>query len=336
MYRLFLSLLVVLAHLGGAGGFSAGYAVYSFYMLSGWLMTTITNQRYGFTVRGFTLYCTNRALRIYPLYWVGCVLSIVMIASFGQEAVASFHKAIVMPGTFSEIMSNMFIFGLRPDVDGARLVPPTWAIYVELVYYVAIGAVLGRSYRIAKVWFFISALYHVVAFVYPMDRYYGILAASLPFSIGALIYHMQNALRKAFPFSIKRLLVASLAYVTFLVVTQVIFTDVRSQTRLPFYANLLLWSVVIHYASQLKIKSKLLLYINKISGDASYPVYLYHYGVGFIVLEVFDFTPKTITFFIITVPILLIISISVAMLADGTLERIRKRVSEKAEMQNVM
>jgi peptidoglycan/LPS O-acetylase OafA/YrhL len=43
------------------------YAVYSFFILSGFLMTTIMKNTYGYTVSGFKSYAYNRLLRIFPI-----------------------------------------------------------------------------------------------------------------------------------------------------------------------------------------------------------------------------------------------------------------------------
>lgn len=66
-YRVYLALLVVAHHLGGLTGLGS-YAVFGFYMLSGYLMTFIMCRNYHHTTTGFLKYSLNRFLRIYPTY----------------------------------------------------------------------------------------------------------------------------------------------------------------------------------------------------------------------------------------------------------------------------
>ncbi len=72
-YRTFLALMVVALHLGGLS--MGGYAVFGFYVLSGYLMTLIMQNNYGYSALGFYKYALNRFLRIYPIYWVSIVFS---------------------------------------------------------------------------------------------------------------------------------------------------------------------------------------------------------------------------------------------------------------------
>ena len=69
-WRFFLAFLVVISHLWKdmIGG-PAAYAVWGFYVLSGYLMTLVLNEKYGPSINGLKRYAYNRFLRIYPLYW---------------------------------------------------------------------------------------------------------------------------------------------------------------------------------------------------------------------------------------------------------------------------
>lgn len=68
-YRTLLAVMVIFLHLGGMPVIG-GYAVFGFYILSGYLMTLIMHKNYGYTRDGVARYAINRFLRIYPIYWV--------------------------------------------------------------------------------------------------------------------------------------------------------------------------------------------------------------------------------------------------------------------------
>ena len=68
VYRFVLALFVVQAHIpwsGGSGPLSQ-HAVFSFYVLSGFLMTLILNETYGFGAGNCARFWANRMLRLYP------------------------------------------------------------------------------------------------------------------------------------------------------------------------------------------------------------------------------------------------------------------------------
>ena len=67
-YRVILALMVVFQHLGKSYQLGA-YAVFTFFVISGYLMTYILNENYGYSLRGRMKYLLNRILRIYPVYW---------------------------------------------------------------------------------------------------------------------------------------------------------------------------------------------------------------------------------------------------------------------------
>ena len=78
LYRTLLALMVVGLHLGGIPKIGA-YAVFGFYCLSGYLMTFIVLENYGSTVSGILRYAGNRFLRIYPMYFVSIIFTVVII-----------------------------------------------------------------------------------------------------------------------------------------------------------------------------------------------------------------------------------------------------------------
>src|SRR6266581_4208332 len=83
--RFFLSTLVVFSHLSGieAGGHWGYFAVRSFFILSGFVLTKSLHETYKFN---FLPYYGNRLLRIMPLYLFVCAITILVIAAFPEQA----------------------------------------------------------------------------------------------------------------------------------------------------------------------------------------------------------------------------------------------------------
>ena len=77
-FRFILALMVLTTHIGGIE-VVAGIAVWGFFMLSGFLMTAILNNKYGFSPVGLVYYAKSRAMRLLPTYWFSVILTAIII-----------------------------------------------------------------------------------------------------------------------------------------------------------------------------------------------------------------------------------------------------------------
>lgn len=171
MLRVMLAFAVLLSHLPVAdiqfmGG---GLAVQSFFILSGFYMALVLNDKYN----DRTLFYGNRLLRILPTYLVMLVVAAVLLFCFNASATASpglFATAYSHPATAIALgLQNLallgqellFWFRLAPDgalvfdASGALpteqssvawqvlLVPQAWSLSMELMFY-AIAPFLAR------------------------------------------------------------------------------------------------------------------------------------------------------------------------------------------------
>ena len=99
IYRYGLAFCVAISHLwAGMIGGPAAYAVWGFYCLSGFLMTLILNEKYGFSRRGLVNFAFNRMLRIYPAYYAVCA-GMFLLFCFVPDAAARFLPNLHMPRT---------------------------------------------------------------------------------------------------------------------------------------------------------------------------------------------------------------------------------------------
>ena len=192
IYRYGLAFCVAISHLwAGMIGGPAAYSVWGFYCLSGYLMTLILNEKYGFSARGLARFAVNRALRIYPAYYVACA-AMFLIFCFIPGTAAGFLPGLHMPQTAAGWRYTLL---LLPPHDGNELLCGSLALRVELWFYVAIALGLGRSRRIAWAWFLTSVVYTLwlLAIRTPFpERYVYVPACSLAFSWGCLIYHLRD------------------------------------------------------------------------------------------------------------------------------------------------
>ena len=281
IYRFTLSIMVVIAHLAGPViNWTGVYAVFCFYLLSGYLMTLVLNHRYGFDLKGLGRYALNRILRIYPPYLVLLLMAILIVCLI-PEAAKELNESFSMPKHPIHWMHNLLIFGLNGDSN--RLIPPAWSIDVELFFYCVMALILVRSRIICVSWFLFSLGYTVFMVSTGKDfgfRYMSYIGASLPFSLGAVIYFYRKHLPILTPihgmFSITLfLLYACLA--------KFLWANPRD---MGFYIALALGLYIQVYLLNLK-KSGLppwLIKLDKHLGDLSYPIFLCHWQVGAIIV----------------------------------------------------
>ena len=282
--RFFLALLVVQGHIWPElASWTGVYSVYSFYILSGYLMALVLDRTYPFTVAGTRSFLLNRALRIYPPYLLVVVATIPLMIAY-PEVFARLNDAVFyLPESLDAWLRNFAIFGLNIHVQGhgaftPRLVPPGWSLDTELCFYLLMALGLGRGPRIARVWFVASVGFvgwaAVTGASWP-ERFLPLQAASLPFSLGALLYHYQDRL--------PRMGFGHVALAAALFVGNLVFAvhiAVSMQARfLPFYLSVAT-SVYLIAALRQVDPGRLPAALRRADrglGDLSYPVFLAHW-----------------------------------------------------------
>jgi peptidoglycan/LPS O-acetylase OafA/YrhL len=326
IYRFVLAAAVMLAHLGGGvSSWSGGYAVFSFYLLSGYLMSLVLTKTYGFTLDGTRRFLVNRFLRIYPVYYAAFVLALVVILAL-PATVLKLNPALRVPTSGVEWFHNVAIFGLMDDV--ARCVPPAWSLYVELVFYLAMGLVLARHRAIVTVWFIASLAYTVtlLAVQAPFaDRYYPPLAASLPFSLGAMVFFYGDSLRFR---SVWPVGLAGLLYLGNFVFTGQLWGD-PLRFGVGFYVQLALAAFVTAGLAKVSLGPTWLKRLDRAAGDLAYPLFVCHYHVGAVVFratgEHLEHV-RTGQLFVTTLPLAVVTAWVIHRSVERAVNRVRDRV----------
>lgn len=280
-FRFLLALMVATAHLTPhiRTAWLAMYAVFGFYVLSGYLMALVLNKRYWPSGNRATLrFFANRALRIYPPYLAAAALAL-MLAIWNAEASRATHKLMVVPDAPNEWLSTLFLVGTL--LSGSRLIPQSWSLEVELFFYLVMGTVAARHRWIAGAWLLGSLVYtgHLVASdAVLLKRYVSLGAASLPFSLGASVYFLRDSIPRP------GARVASFAVAAFLahaVLARWLWTSVGMA---GFYTSLGLVVIVVALLSRLDVRknSTFEAWGNRL-GDLSYPLFLTHFQAACVV-----------------------------------------------------
>jgi len=342
-YRTILALAVLANHLISihAVGY---YAVHGFFILSGYLMTFIMSHSYGYRAKGIKSFAINRFLRLYPSYWAAIAISIVTIVLWGEDQSRMYREFIFVPDNLKDWIQNLTLVfaNLFPARESPRLSPPTWALTTELFFYFLIAIGLSKTKTLALVWLACSAVYMAATHWLDLDfsyRYGILFAGSLPFAIGASIYHFRETLCAHFNSAAKPWPIV--VFFSLFVANGCLGGMVKHfhwdefWFYLSFYLNYLIHTGLI----VLLIQGKLPVISRKLDqkiGDFSYPIYLLHWPAGFLATMVLwgkpirGFNPKGIISCLLAVLICFLISWLIIQCIDRPIQNLRARVKLKA------
>lgn len=211
-------------------------------------------------------FLANRAIRLYPAYWLAVILTFTVVAIFGLPGrETSFLSALV------NLTMLEGYFGI-PYVDGVY-----WTLTVELAFYATI-ALLARAGALADDRLFITLLAWLAAAAavrgagivfdgLPLLPVYVRTAYEMPlFLIGIALNMGRRTGRWTQPIAV---IVAAIA--------------VRAPGDLSVIAPMVITTLVMLAAVYLKLPTRTHRFADYLS-EISYPLYLIHNNIGFIVI----------------------------------------------------
>lgn len=185
--RLFLAIAVVAAHTTPIFNFQllrGQIAVQLFYIISGFYMSMVLNEKYIGSNGSYRLFIYNRFLRIYPIYWTVllCTFFLFVSAYANNDKAVSltshYREYLNAEGTFAPVSivylllthvlifgQNMIMFlGINPDTGNLfftsnfhntnpqaykfLLLPQAWSIDLELAFYLIAPFILRKNIKI--------------------------------------------------------------------------------------------------------------------------------------------------------------------------------------------
>jgi peptidoglycan/LPS O-acetylase OafA/YrhL len=360
--RVLLALSVVLGHLeSGFRMISPPLAVESFFIISGFYMSLILNEKYINANNSYKLFITNRLLKLYPIYVVVLLLMIVtggvIYAVTGQldktTALSYFINYYPQMGPFSFIFLafvNIFIFfqdvvmflGLNvhtgnlfftadfkttnPGLYNFLFIPQAWSIGLELMFYLIAPFVVRRNLKIISVLILISLSIRIYLVRHGLTEdpwnYRFFPNELLFFLLGNVAY---KAYVKMKPMSINKWIPIG-AFVAVVAFT-VLYSFIPGHIKHYFYT--LLFFVALPFIFQLTKKSKSDLFI----GEFSYPIYICHLFVAWSVNKILSGQGKETTNLII-IALVFVVSFLLNKLVIKKIERFRQNRISNASKQD--
>ncbi|TFF36141.1 acyltransferase family protein [Mucilaginibacter psychrotolerans] len=197
--RLLLALSVIASHVGPILGFEligGSLAVQSFFIISGFYMSLILNEKYIGPNSSFKLFITNRLLRLYPVYLVVLVLTLVVVVIIGHNSSDSSYPildeyAYAGPDKLSSIFlvfTNIFIWGqdlvmflginsdtgklfftdnfwnTSPKLYNFLFIPQGWSLALEMTFYLIAPFLLRKRVRFVCIIILLSLAVRIIIY----------------------------------------------------------------------------------------------------------------------------------------------------------------------------
>lgn len=279
IYRWFLASMVVLSHLGPLEYYCGHRAVRAFFILSGYTITYILDTHYLNIKNGLAKFYLNRALRIYPAYWIVMLLTLALATRF--PLIASQFGHVTLPAPPINVgywIVNICIFGLT-SIGGslsAAVLPVAWSLAIEMTWWLFLPFIIRKPSVMRN--FVLSGIgYMILAQLGNLGgAYYSPLGGMLPFSIGMLLYYGRERENNAVVNYTAR---TGYALALLLLLNLLLPSDLRFTIYFrTLYAGLFLNAVIIYYLSGIDATqiSPHLRRIDRILGNLAYPIFLLH------------------------------------------------------------
>jgi peptidoglycan/LPS O-acetylase OafA/YrhL len=345
--RFLLALSVLLEHIGPSGPLhllGAHTAVQSFYIISGFYMALVLNEKYVGVNGSYTLFLGNRLLRLYPSYLVLLAIAIATQLLFRHYAGATddaLGRWIEQWGGMRGItrvliaVPNVILFGLDSHVflsyDASSglatfsprftptalykfdFIPQAWSLGVELWFYLLAPLLVRRGVRILIAMAAASLGLRVAGFllfgVKGDPWHYRFFPFELMFfTAGAIGYRAYAYLRERRMYDRRLAIAALVAVLAFMV----------AYMHLPAYKVDLFYYPLFAAAVPLLFMLSKDSRIDRYIGELSYPMYISHLLVLYVLTRLNWPMPLLAPLFTVA------ISIAVFELIDRPVERFRQ------------
>lgn len=318
--RLLLALSVVIEHFGKVfqsnlvGG---KVAVQAFYIISGFYMALILNEKYIGKSKSYFLFITNRFIRLYPIYWTVLALTILFSLVVGMFSSTHYFPTIAnylaVESNFGSflylIFTNILIFGQdivmflgihadtgslyftsnfntsKPPLHYFLFIPQAWTLGIEISFYLIAPLILRNKAKFIIILCLCSLalrffIYNYLDLQHNPWTYRFFPTELFFFLLGYFAYKIYLKLKII---SIKKEINVSIFIVMIILTILYNYLPSIKITYIPFSLNEIIYfcaiTLSIPFLFNFLKNHKL---DNKI-GELSYPVYISHMLVGTVI-----------------------------------------------------
>lgn len=310
----------------------SGHAVFVFFIISGFLMSMVINEKYSLMNDGKRKFFINRALRLYPL---NIAILVMMFLFFSYTGIAS-YLTYTLPNqdvllTIASYFSNIFFLGAElitfNNNNWNYVNPQIWSLSVELYFYILAPFIVTRSIKLIAFIAFLSFCLRM--FLYqeglpPVPWRYFFFPSDLVFFLAGVIAHRTcNVKRHIKGIDVILLLrYLSLMCVVFVVFYKGFWPLTRDFDSLSSWIFFTLVAISIPLLFTITKKNS----IDSFLGHLSYPVYIGHM---FIITIVYHFSSEHSDRAVITLLLTLLMSIILYLMIDKPIDTYRKKRFQK-------
>lgn len=294
LIRFIAALYVVLYHYGFRGFAKDNLSILQFQPLEGFSKYGYLGVDLFFIISGFVIlmsvknsnlidFCISRFTRLYPAFWLSVILSASIIALYGDK---------IFNVTFSQILFNLTMFngffGIE-HVDGVY-----WSLVVELKFYILIAIILFfKKLKFIKVLGYILLAISLMQLVFPFAEvsrpiqavYYLTFARWSAYFVAGMFFYLMKSEGNIIS-NIVPVLIAYLISIRYAVEDVVLrndrYNNVYSDKIVVLLITIFFLILLLISIGQLKfLNKKIFLYF----GVLTYPLYLIHQNIGFIIFN---------------------------------------------------
>ncbi|WP_158783500.1 acyltransferase [Pantoea sp. BAV 3049] len=338
--RFFLAASVVISHNGiQAPGISGHLAVMAFFVISGFYMALVLNEKYGSNISGFYL---ARFLRLWPGYIIVFLVVVMFIEPMGSQIYQStavsiyvwfssltmfFYETLWWFG-FDTAGNVVFIntpelYKTTPPIINATHMQHMWSVGAEICFYIA-APFFARKLRAVVFLLVLSLIYylsvkHFLFFHHPLDHRSALNHFWL-FLMGMVSYFGWTKYRNYR--CAKKLNALTASVLGLVIIISVIEVSLRyfnsSYVLIVSYFIFLICIIPVFHATR---NSK----ADRLIGEMSYPIYLTHWPIVLILIS--NHRGSWVWSFII-VGLSLVASIFLYVAVDKNVEKFRRKLAK--------
>lgn len=340
-FRFLLAFAVLMAHIATDIGPSvinrnslhilvwSGEAVFAFFVISGFYMSLIINEKYAKLPSGTRRFYLNRALRLYPIHWTIIGLYAIFFTLSGTPSFLLGDARVPFWRWLYAVISNVSFLGVEVlpffgDENWAFVLGPVWSLGIELCFYLIAPFVVGRRLPALMLLFGGALAFRLMLYLSGVPllpwRYFFFPADLALFLMGSLSYRLY-AWAKDKPIA-KRLGWGAAIAILVWMITPPLWTAPELDQLLP-WAFYVCVAVCTPFLFALTSDWK----IDNLLGQLSYPIYLSHIPVIYFVNWV---NVGGIDKGLVATAVTLALSVALYTFVDRPVERIRERIKAGA------